>query len=85
LGNDVAPGGAAGQGGASGGRGGAAGNRTGGRGGDSKNSGGGGGAVGRIRINTLDGQGIQIKNLVVISPSFNEGNTTATKGPASIQ
>jgi hypothetical protein len=83
--NSVAAGGAAGSGGGTGGRGGAAGNRPGARGADAAHAGGGGGGVGRIRVNTLDAQGIQIKGLVVISPSFNEGNTTATKGAAGIQ
>ena len=82
---NTARGGTGANGGGSGGRGGAAGNRPGGRGGDAKEGGGGGGGVGRIRVNTLDAQGIQLKGSVAISPTFGEGNTTSTKGAANIQ
>jgi hypothetical protein len=47
--------------------------------------GGGGGAVGRIRVNTRNGSGLTLDPGAVLSPSFDDANTTATKGSAAVQ
>ena len=82
LGTTPAPGG---PGGGTGGAGGAAGSRTGGRGMDAADAGGGGGAVGRIRVHTRAPTGVIIKNGALVSPTFEETGSTATKSTAAIQ
>ncbi len=80
-----AGGGQAGPGGAAGGQGGAAGNRAGAQGGDANEAGGGGGAVGRIRINTRVMNAVTLRNLATVSPTFEEAGSTSTKGVAAVQ
>jgi hypothetical protein len=70
---------------ANGGDGGAAGNLTGAQGADAADSGGGGGAVGRIRVNTRTMTGVTVKNGALVSPTFEETGSTATKALVTVQ
>jgi hypothetical protein len=48
-------------------------------------AGGGGGGVGRIRVNTRAGDGVTTKNGAVVSPSFQDTGSTATRSAATAQ
>ncbi len=80
-----ATGGLAGANGGEGGRGGAAGAQAGGRGADADRPGAGGGGVGRIRILTRLPDGVALTNGAVVSPTFEETGSTATKAAATVR
>ncbi|HEY1557196.1 MAG TPA: hypothetical protein VGF94_20310 [Kofleriaceae bacterium] len=80
-----AAGGLAGASGGRGGMGAAGATRDGAVGFDANYSGGGGGAIGRIRINSRRGTGATIESGAVMSPAFSDPATTATQGSAVVQ
>jgi hypothetical protein len=54
-------------------------------GGNTSQGGGGAGGVGRIRINSRDGESPALANGAFLSPSLDEAATTSTKGSAKVR
>ena len=84
LNTNRASGGAGANGAGNGAGGGTSGGHAGLDGATNDNAGGGGGGVGWIRMNTVSG-GVSMQNFAFVSPSFNDGNTTSTRGMPTIQ